>query len=174
MLGVEDDEKLAITATRIVPHKQLEHILYTCEELDGVKWKYAICGMNDGDYSNWLRERVKEYGLEDRVIFMPFLNNVELNEMYNASDVGVWYHPTIAALSAMGTGLPVVLQNRKKIAHLKDEELVTVFDDDLKSALGFRMTSDIGIEERKRLAEQVEGDYSYEAILSKVFEKVNA
>lgn len=170
LLGIAPEEKLVVTATRIVPHKKIEHILYTCEELEGHQWKYAICGMDDGDYSQWLRERVKEYNLEERVIFLPFLSNSELNEIYNAADIGVWYHPTIAARSAMGVGLPVVLQERKKIEHLKDEELVSVFKEDLLGALRPLMLQKVETTDRTILANRVKDTYSYEAILSEIFE----
>ncbi len=174
LLGIKPNEKLVVTATRIVPHKKLEHILYTCEDLEADSWKYAICGMDDGEYSQWLRARVKEYELEDKVIFLPFLSNQELNDIYNAADIGVWYHPTIAALSAMGTGLPVVLQERKKISHLTDEELVTVFNNDLLGAIQKLVATKLDDTERMVLANQVKAKYSYEAILSDVFESVSA
>lgn len=173
--GIKDGEKLFITATRMLPHKEIEAVLYALADQPKKEWKYMLCGIDDGDYSTWLKQKISDEGIADKVILQPFLSNEELAKMYSGADCGVWYHPTISVLPAMGTGLPVVMQYRPKIDHLTRERLVSVCDNNLKEVLELQMNRENpDAAQRMKDAEAIQEEYTYPGIVRSVLNKLNA
>ena len=57
-----------------------------------------------------LKERVKNCSIPERIIFIDFLKNQDLNKYYNAADIGIWPgNHSIGVIEAIASGLPVII-----------------------------------------------------------------
>ncbi len=79
--GIEDENIVLGTVTRITPEKNLETCIKALPVIQSSqKVKYLVVGdvisQKDEDYKRYLRELVKELDLEDRVIFTGTLRNI--------------------------------------------------------------------------------------------------
>lgn len=112
--GIKDDDKVVLYIGRIVYHKGLQYLVESATHL-GDDVKYIIGGT--GDFMEELRDTVKRFGLEDRVIFPGRIPNSELPEYYGAADVFVLPSVSrleafgIVALEAMASRVPVVVSD---------------------------------------------------------------
>ncbi|MFQ5335024.1 MAG: glycosyltransferase family 4 protein [Flavobacteriales bacterium] len=115
-LGLTEGELLFVTATRVTANKRLEMVIRSIPHLPNAK--YALIGFMGDSYEAHLRNLIAELKMGKQVLCFPFLPPEKVREMYNAADIGIWHHPTASTLEGMGTGLPVLLEKRKKVAHL--------------------------------------------------------
>lgn len=121
-LGYKDTDRVVIAAGKLQPKKRLDLLLDAFERLavdrDGAR--LLVVGVDDSQYSVEFLERVQsDPFLQERVTLRRFVISSELNELFNAADVGVWPRmPAITIQQAMGTGLPVVLPKNEWVGHL--------------------------------------------------------
>ncbi|MEA3496963.1 MAG: glycosyltransferase family 4 protein [Bacteroidota bacterium] len=95
-IGVEEDDILLFQITRIVRRKGIETAIDLIKRLDDPKVKLVITGNynddNDGEYSRFLFNKIKDLDLEDKVIFAfesiarDFNSPLYGKKMYSLSD----------------------------------------------------------------------------------------
>ena len=122
-LELSENDKVLITATRITPFKNIERIIDVVEELNEQKinCKYFIAGFGTDNYSNELKNYVQSKKHAEQIICLPFLSHEELLRLYNAADLGYWPTHIITHYEASGTGLPILLPDKKNIQHIIEQ-----------------------------------------------------
>ena len=119
-LGFNKEDVVIITSTRINRRKNLENIIQLISQLkkEGKPVRYIMVGFLGDDYEKELKSFIQSQ--EDPSIFecYPFLNAKEIRKLYCASDAGIWLKAAISIQEAMGTGLPVILENKPSVNHL--------------------------------------------------------
>jgi len=130
-LGINKDEKVIITVSRLVKKNGVEDLIEAISQLspprrDPVHYKYnkvagqitnyklpvklLICG--DGEERQKLEVRSKKLGISDKVKFMGFIAPAELPKYYAIADV--FCRPSLSEglgnvfLEAMAAGVPVI------------------------------------------------------------------
>lgn len=121
-LGIKDDEVAIITSTRIVRKKNLEKMISRISELrqQGKKVCYILVGFLNDDYEKELKRFIEAQPQPSIFKCFPFLKAKEINRLYCAADAGIWLKVAISIQEAMGTGLPVILENRSSMNHLME------------------------------------------------------
>ena len=57
-----------------------------------------------------LKQIVEDFNMQERIIFIDFLKNQDLNKYYNAADIGIWPGDhSIGVIEAIAAGLPVII-----------------------------------------------------------------
>ena len=103
-LGFNTEDKVVITATRIVPEKKLEEqITHFKNAPEHVKW--LLLGDTGNSYSVYLKERLEAELGKDRFMMLPYTSRVGLNAYYNAADLALFTVPAISNFEALGAGL---------------------------------------------------------------------
>jgi len=110
--GVKENEILLITASRIVPEKNIEFLIRAFVIINKSKKNAKMMIVGDGNTKAKLEKMVKELGLQENVIFTGLLVKEGMIAHYQASDIFVFSSLTetqgLVAVEAMATGLPVV------------------------------------------------------------------
>lgn len=131
-LSIEEDECLIVTAGKLDESKDIDVLLMAfikVLERTG-KIKLLIVGGGSALYMEKLHEIALKSSAEGSVIFMDFVSNEKLPNLFNAADIGVWPGtPTITAVEALATGLPIIIP----MDYLSYERHL-----DNRAALGFR------------------------------------
>jgi glycosyltransferase involved in cell wall biosynthesis len=119
-LGIQEDETVIITSTRINKRKNLEKIIGLVSDMNqaGKKVKYILVGFLGDAYEKELKSFIQAQPKPDAFICFPFLNAKEIRKLYCAADTGIWLKVAISIQEAMGTGLPVILENKPSVNHL--------------------------------------------------------
>ncbi len=119
-LHFSESDKVIITATRLVPEKNLEEAIALFEKLpDNVKW--LLVGSAGDEYAEKLEvELTKRLGKE-RFKILGYSDKPALNALYNTADLALYTVPAISIFEAIGTGLPLVLPKEKSLSHIVDE-----------------------------------------------------
>ena len=119
-LAIPDDTIALITSTRINKRKNLEKIIEFISKLhlEGKKVIYIMIGFLDDSYEQELKAFINKQPQPDSFKCFPFLNAAEIRKLYCASDVGMWIKAAISIQEAMGTGLPVILEDKPSVSHL--------------------------------------------------------
>lgn len=124
-LNISVDEVALITSTRVTERKNLERVIDIVSKLyaEGRKIRYIIVGFFADRYGHELKAHIDAQ--PHRAIFhcYPFLGHEEIRRLYCASDIGIWLKAAISIQEAMGTGLPVLLENKSVVKHLIQEGL---------------------------------------------------
>lgn len=122
-LNIADDEIVIITSTRVNSRKRLEEIISTVSKmyLEGKKVRYIIIGFQGDNYERSLKEYINRQPNPQIFHCYPILNHEVVRKYYCAADIGVWLKAAISIQEAMGTGLPVILENRPSLNHLVEE-----------------------------------------------------
>jgi glycosyltransferase involved in cell wall biosynthesis len=111
----EDNEKIIFYVGRHVFEKGI-HLLV--EAARGIvksynNSKFVIAGT--GPMTEELKNRVRDMGIEKKVLFVGYMNDEDRDKLYKVADVAVFpslYEPFgIVALEAMAAGCPVVVSN---------------------------------------------------------------
>lgn len=108
-----DHEKLVMSVGRMVPEKGFQ--VLSDAALDVIRnyhdVRFVIAGK--GGMLDSLRARVERLGISDRVDFMGFMSDEDLNKLFIVSDVAVFpslYEPFgITAIEGMAAGTPIVV-----------------------------------------------------------------
>lgn len=119
-LGIGDDEVVIITSTRVIRRKNLEENIRQVSAIrkSGKKIFYMIVGFLNDDYEKELKAFIQSQPEPGIFKCFPFLNSKEINKLYCAADAGIWLKVAISIQEAMGTGLPVILENKPSQNHL--------------------------------------------------------
>ncbi len=129
-MGIANDEILITSVSRCSPEKghsfMIEVIKYFRDNKKiycptDVKYRFILAGV--GPTLGELKEKAKEYDLEDSIIFAGHVDNVK--EMLRSSDVFIAHSKSeafgIAILEAMASGLPVITTNSGGTAEIVNE-----------------------------------------------------
>ena len=121
-LGFGHNDKVVITATRIVAEKKLEdQIAFFKDSDDSIKW--LILGASDNAYSKKL-QRILESNLgKERFILLPYASRSELNNYYNAADLALFTVPAISIFEALGAGLKLRIPEVETLSRLTKKSL---------------------------------------------------
>jgi len=112
-LLIDDNEKIILSACRLVGWKGLRYAIEAVAELirKGLGVKYLIAGIGE-DRKN-LEVLTKKLGIADNIIFLGSIRNSELPEYYSIADMAVY--PSIgketfgiSIAEAMACGIPVI------------------------------------------------------------------
>lgn len=118
-LGFGDNDCVIITATRLVPEKNLEGAISFFKKLPKlVKW--LLVGSSGGAYAKRLRAALTEELSSERFRILGYADKTNLNALYNASDIALYTVPAISVFEAAGTGLPLILPNEKSLSHIQE------------------------------------------------------
>jgi len=111
-LGISGDEFLVMTSGKFDSSKDIHILLVALGGLmhEDPNLRLAMVGNGPDDYITHLKDLAKALGIAKRIIFVAFVPNSELPELYNAADLGVWPGDhSITVIEAVGTGLPVIV-----------------------------------------------------------------
>ena len=119
-LNVNANEIVIITSTRINKRKNIEQIIELISKLNnnGKNVSYVIVGFLNDDYEKKLKSFISKQPFPDKFKCFPFLSSSEIRKLYCAADVGIWLKAAISIQEAMGTGLPIILENKPSVNHL--------------------------------------------------------
>lgn len=115
-LGIIKDKILIVTSGKFDENKDIIYLLNAFLKLDyNGKYVLLIIGKGKTEYMNKLREKINNENVTERVIFLDFLKNQELNKYYNAADIGIWPGDhSIGVIEAISSGLPVIVPESDK------------------------------------------------------------
>lgn len=107
---IKNDELLIITSGKFSKIKDIDFLIKSLIKiLNNKKYKLIIIGGGKKDYMDKLKNLSKKY-IGNKIIFIGFLKNKDLNKYYNASDIGIWPgNHSIGVIEAVSSGLPVIL-----------------------------------------------------------------
>ncbi|MBM4196805.1 MAG: glycosyltransferase family 4 protein [Gammaproteobacteria bacterium] len=117
---IAPQDVVLVTATRVMRGKGLEGIITRVSALAraGLPIRYLIVGFLEDAYAGELRALIAAQPDPGRFIGLPFQDHEAIRRIYCAGDVGIWIKAAISIQEAMGTGLPVVLEDKPVVRHL--------------------------------------------------------
>ena len=177
-LGIAEDEVVLITSTRVNKRKNLESNITLISRLHakGKKVKYIIVGFLGDAYEQELKAFIQSQPKPEAFICFPFLNAKEIRKLYCAADVGIWLKVAISIQEAMGTGLPVILENKPSVNHLIKNNVngwffeKDTFEDVIRNVVTILQDKKT---DRKKLADENATLLSYDTIANKIIESIN-
>ncbi len=109
---IKDNEVLLITASRVVPEKNIDFLVRSFAIIRKTRKDVRLMIVGEGSYRDELEALVKELGIEESVIFTGLLDKEGMIAHYQASDIFAFASLTetqgLVAVEAMAAGLPVV------------------------------------------------------------------
>ncbi len=176
-LSFYEDDIVIITSTRVNKRKNLEKNIKLISQLHaaGKKVRYVIIGFLGDDYERELKAFIQSQPNPDLFRCFPFLNAAEIKKLYSAADIGIWLKAAISIQEAMGTGLPVILENKPSVNHLIKEGIngwffeINNFDETVKKAVD---TLSIHKTDRESLSKLNAETLSYDTIAKKMIENL--
>lgn len=122
-LGFKENEIVIITSTRINKRKNLEQIIELISSLNnkGLSVSYILVGFLGDSYESELKSFIAKQSVPHKFKCFPFLNAKEIRKLYCAADTGIWLKAAISIQEAMGTGLPVILEDKPSVNHLIED-----------------------------------------------------
>ncbi len=120
----EDHEKLVMSVGRMVPEKGFQILADAAARVlpNYNNVRFVIAGK--GGMLDSLRAKVDNMGLNDRVWFVGFMSDEDLNKLFIVSDVSVFpslYEPFgITAIEGMAAGTPVVVSDTGGLGEIVD------------------------------------------------------
>jgi glycosyltransferase involved in cell wall biosynthesis len=119
-MGIGIQDFLIVTVTRYSKSKSLEFMVDNIIKLksEGYRAKYWIIGFIDQESMRMFREYLKMRNADEFISCFPFTDYSTLRKYQAAADVGLWCQVTISIQQSMGTGLPVILEEKKSVSHL--------------------------------------------------------
>ncbi len=177
-LQINENEIVFITSTRINKRKNLEKIIELISQLNkkGKPVSYILVGFLGDEYEKELKSFINAQLFPNKLICFPFLSASEIRKLYCAADAGIWLKAAISIQEAMGTGLPVILEDKPSVNHLILEgKTGWFFKKDTFNSTIERVT-DILIKDkfnRKELSAINSKTLSYDTIAQKILDSVN-
>lgn len=109
---VEDNQVLLVTASRLVPEKNIEFLIRAFAIIRKAKNNVKFMIIGEGNHRSKLEHLVRDLELKNSVIFTGFVNDEDMAAYYHAGDIFVFASLTetqgLVVLEAMASGLPVV------------------------------------------------------------------
>lgn len=171
-LGIEKDDLVVITATRITSAKKIENVIDAMATLvsRGHKFKYVLIGFTEHKYSQELKDYITSKELNDTVVTLPFISRSETNDYYNMADIGLWTRAAISMFEGLATGLFVMLPAQKNVSHILEGNRGAYFSPesllkDLEESIKNYDSST-----KKMIAEIAKSKFSFDAIAQKLIE----
>jgi glycosyltransferase involved in cell wall biosynthesis len=128
-LGYGQDDKVVITATRVVPEKKLEDQTEFFKNAEkNVKW--LILGASDSSYSQELEKKLASSLSRERFMLLPYASRSELNNYYNAADLALFTVPAISVFEALGAGLKLRIPKVKSLQLVSEENFRSCLTDE--------------------------------------------
>jgi glycosyltransferase involved in cell wall biosynthesis len=124
-LSFSENDMVLITATRITAFKKLEKVIDVVDKInsEGTSLKYIIAGFGEDAYSEKLKNYIASKKHATQFLTLPFLSHTELLKLYHAADIGYWSSHIITHYEAMGTGLHIILPDKKNIQHVIEQDI---------------------------------------------------
>jgi glycosyltransferase involved in cell wall biosynthesis len=176
-LNVDANEIVIITSTRINKRKNIEQIIELISKLNskGKNVSYVIVGFLNDAYEKEVKSFIGKQPFPNKFKCFPFLNSKEIRKLYCASDIGIWLKAAISIQEAMGTGLPIILENKPSVNHLINEGTNGWFfnKDNFESTIN-KVVDDLSNTalDRDNLAIQNSKVLSYDTIAQKILDTV--
>lgn len=176
-LNFDSKEIVIITSTRINKRKNIEQIIEHISKLNsnGNSVSYIIVGFLGDEYEKELKSFIKTQPFPDKFKCFPFLKSSEIRRLYCASDAGIWLKVAISIQEAMGTGLPIILENKPSVNHLINEGnngwffTKDTFESTITNVVNFLNENKI---DRDLLALQNSNKLSYDKIAQNILDTV--
>ena len=177
-LNFDDDEIVIMTSTRINKRKNIEQIIEFISQLNlsGKKVSYIIVGFLNDSYEKELKAFIQSQPFPDKFKCFPFLDSKEIRKLYCAADAGIWLKVAISIQEAMGTGLPVILEDKPSVNHLiKEGKNGWFFKKDTFNSTIQHVVEVLGKIpfNREELSVQNSKTLSYDTIAQKILDSVN-
>lgn len=118
--GLTETDRVAVTATRCSPEKQLDVLLKTMESAiaSGRLHSYYLIGAAQDATSEALRLIAKSSPVADRLHIIDMAEKEALLQYFHLADIGLWPRAAISIFQALGTGLPLILPMAKSVEHI--------------------------------------------------------
>jgi glycosyltransferase involved in cell wall biosynthesis len=176
-MNFKEDDIVIITSTRINKRKNLESIIKLISQFnaEGKSVKYIMIGFLGDAYETELKKFIQSQSNPEAFICFPFLVSKEIRKLYCAADAGIWLKVAISIQEAMGTGLPVILENKPSVNHLLKDGVngwffeKNTFDDIMKKAIDVLQKTKT---RRKIMADENAVKLSYDNIARKILETI--
>jgi len=145
-LGITDEETVIISVGEFIKRKNQKVIIKSLAAMKDDKVKLLLCGI--GKREKKLREMVRKYGLEDKVVFMGYRDDIP--RLLGLADIFVLSSYMeglpVALMEAMASGLPVVCSrirgNTDLLIHKKGGFLVPPDDSEAYTKAFRRLLAD--------------------------------
>ena len=130
-LNLPDDELLIITATRVVPEKNLEKIIDIIDECNqnNISITYLIIGFHDDNYGENLKNYIQQKAFSTKIKTLPFMKAEDVRKYYNAADIGIFTRAAISIFEALATGLYLFLPQQNNVKHILNEKNGNYFNE---------------------------------------------
>jgi glycosyltransferase involved in cell wall biosynthesis len=176
-LKVSEDETLIITSTRVNKRKNLEAVIKQISAIreGGKKVCYIIVGFLNDEYEKELKAFIQSQPHPEIFKCFPFLKSNEIKNLYCAADAGIWLKVAISIQEAMGTGLPVILENKPSVNHLIEENVNGwFFEKSTFNNVIQRITTILSVKKSDRKALQLKNaaKLSYDEIALRIIENL--
>lgn len=173
---VKENEVLLITASRVVPEKNIDFLVRSFAIIRKTRKDAKLMIVGDGSFREELESLVKELQLEDSVIFTGLLDKEGMIAHYQASDIFVFASLTetqgLVAVEAMAAGLPVVAVKASGIEDMIKSGQDGILTDDTEdnfAANAIRLIEDRELRHKMSESARVNApEYSIEPWISKV------
>lgn len=138
-----ENRRLILTVTRLLPFKGVDVCIRAFTQLQDLPIQLRIIGEGPSDYVAYLRELVRQAGLENRIEFLGPVSPHEIHRQYAQADVfalASTYEPFgIVLVEAMAAGVPIVASRVDGIpAVVEDCALLVAPEDDSELAQALR------------------------------------
>jgi glycosyltransferase involved in cell wall biosynthesis len=124
-LGVPENSRLALTVARLHPQKGYSDLALVIPEIIEEFKDVKFVWVGDGEQQEYLINKVREYGVEDKVLFLGYRSDVP--RLLKSADLFVF--PTfyegqpLALLEAMAHKLPIVASEASGIPELIENKV---------------------------------------------------
>lgn len=117
---IDSHEFLLLTVTRYSKSKSIEFLIDKVVEFRklGHPVKYWLIGFNNDWSINYINDYIRSKSAEEFIFCFPFMTYDKLRGYQAAADMGIWCQVTISIQQSMGTGLPVLLEEKSSVSHL--------------------------------------------------------
>jgi glycosyltransferase involved in cell wall biosynthesis len=112
-LGLKEEDLLLITATKMNTGKKIDKVIEAVNEVHGevTNLFYLMVGFQNDHYEVEIKRMIAKSKYSGKFIIKQFIDTSKLAEYYSAADFGIWERPAITIQQAMGTGLPLILED---------------------------------------------------------------
>ncbi|OQY05511.1 MAG: hypothetical protein B6I20_01135 [Bacteroidetes bacterium 4572_117] len=86
-LNIPLDKFIFFSSSRLIPIKQIDKMLIALSKLDSKNFKCYISGRGTEEYEAYLKKILVDYGLEDNVEFIGYVDYSTLKEYFQAADL---------------------------------------------------------------------------------------